>query len=520
MITYLINSALCSLIFYLAYILLLENENIHGFKRVYLLFSLVFSLIIPLIQLNVVAPPAVETIKQAPVILSGLEEIHQTVNESVEQTTTALSNNLSDNTHIKFLQIAGVIYWLVTVVLLLRFLRNILSITRQKQQGIALQYHDATISLIKEKIIPHSFGKYIFINKEDYETGQITEEIIIHESSHVKQRHFLDIIFMELLLIFFWFNLVLYLYRNKIKLNHEFLADNAVIQKNNDIPYYQTLLIRMVDQQKSAILTSSFNFSLIKKRLIMMTKTTSKRKVWCRKLALIPIFLVVIGFFSAKITANQLPEQVSGINETVMKDDTVIYPLKGVSLEELNEYKEIIIKNFPYDNRRTALTQEEVNRLYILYTQMDWKQRSLQAVSFSSVIVLPLQHLPLAKKYYQDMTKEEWDNYVNELIKGNTKLLDRDSIEPTILLDGEKIEPSKLNTIDRESIVLVCGYNNTATFWTQKGFDEYREKYERQITQSELLKLGYTSAYLTKRLSSKEEIERAFNKSVEHLPAE
>jgi len=483
MTTYLINFVLCSLMLYFAYILLLENENIHSFKRAYLLFSLVFSMTIPLIPLNVnvFAPQTTETAKQEAVIFNGLEEIHHTVNESIEQTATTLSGNLQNNIHLNYLPIAGIIYLLVTATLFIRFLRNIFSIVKLKRHGIELQYPNAGIILIKEKIIPHSFGKYMFINKEDYENGQITEEIIIHEWSHIRQRHFLDIIFMELLIIFFWFNPILYLYRNKIKLNHEFLADNAVIRKNKNIPYYQTLLIRMADQQNSSIITSSLNFSLIKKRLIMMTKTTSKKRAYCRKLALIPVFFAAIGFFTAKIAANVLSERLSEVNETTFANDTVIIPGKGVSLEELNEYKEIVNKYYDYsdtvkskrDNSKEIkykwksmfLSDEDYNRLYVLYVLMDSAQRKEQFISFSGILTVMKLRSP---------NVDEWNNCKRK---------------NTIFLDGEKIEASRLDVAGRKSIAFFT-YNNqksTSFLWTKKGYNDYIQKYGRQITQSKLL---------------------------------
>ena len=328
MIPYLINSLICGLILYLAYILLLENENIHHFKRGYLLFSLIFSLIIPIIQLNITASHVTETPKQTTVILTGLYEKHNSVNELIDQKSTALLSSLQNDVHTNFPVIAGVVYLLVTTVLFFRFLLNILSIIKQKRRGITLSNQGIDIILMKEKIIPHSFGRYIFINREDYENKQIAAEIIIHESSHIRQRHYLDIIFMELLIIFFWFNPALYLYRNKIKQNHEFLADKAVISKNNDVTNYQTVLIGMACRQNSSIITSRLNYLLTKKRLIMMTKTTSKKKAYCRTLALIPVFFMAIGLFATKITANVLPEQFSELD--AMADETVIIPGKGL----------------------------------------------------------------------------------------------------------------------------------------------------------------------------------------------
>jgi len=481
MISYLINSFLCSLILYLAYILLLENENIHRFKRGYLLFSLVFSLLIPLIPLNIFTRQTMETPKQTTAVFANLNEMQYAVGESIEQKASVLSDNLSNNTPINFPVIFGAVYGLVAAALLFRFLLNILSIAKQKRQGIVLANQGATIVLMKEKITPHSFGKYIFINREDYENKQIANEIIAHESLHINQRHFLDIIFVELLLIFFWFNPALYLYRNKIKLNHEFLADKAVIRKTGNIPCYQTLLIGMACRQKSSIITSRLNYLLTKKRLIMMTKTTSKKSACCRTLALIPVFLAAIAFFTTKMTANVLPEQFSALNTTA--DETVIIPGQGISSDGLNEYKGIVDKYLESSDSVTfkwksmKLSDEDYNRLYILYIQMNPEQRKAQPISFSGVLTPLMLRSP---------NVDEWNNCKRK---------------NTIFLDGEKVDATKVNAMSRKSIVFFT-YNNeksTSFLWTKKGYDNYIQKWGKEITQTELLKTQASTWFWTSR---------------------
>jgi len=482
MITWLINSFLCSLILYLAYILLLENENIHRFKRGYLLFSLVFSLLIPLIPLNIFTRQTTETPQQTTAVFVNLNEMQYAVSESIEQKATVFSNNLSNNnTHINFPVIFGAVYGLVAAALLLRFLLNILSIAKQKRRGIALSNLGANIVLMKEKITPHSFGKYIFINREDYENKQIADEIIAHESLHISQRHFLDIIFMELLLIFFWFNPALYLYRNKIKLNHEFLADKAVIRKTGNIPYYQTLLIGMACRQNSSIITSRLNYLLTKKRLIMMTKTTSKKKACCRTLALIPVFFAAIAFFTTKMTANVLPEQFSALNTTA--DETVIIPGQGISSDGLNEYKGIVEKylgwtqasskkgigtEYEYNWKSMKLSDEDYNRLYVLYIQMTPEQRKEQPIYFRGIFSVQGSFFSPSVNRWKSLKSKN-----------------------TIFMDGEKMDASKIDAVNRESIIHF-DYNDeksTAFLWTKKGYDDYMQKYGKQIPQAELLKI-------------------------------
>jgi TonB family protein len=97
------------------------------------------------------------------------------------------------------------------------------------------------------------------------------------------------------------------LYRRKIKLNHEFLADETVIKNKRNIQHYQTLLINAINQKMSINAASNFNYLITKKRFIMMTKTTSKKMALCKRLALIPVFFAAICMFSSNTVAQNLP---------------------------------------------------------------------------------------------------------------------------------------------------------------------------------------------------------------------
>ena len=83
--------------------------------------------------------------------------------------------------------------------------------------------------LLQKHIIPHTLLKYIFVNKTDFESQKIPKEVLLHEQTHAIQRHSSDLLFVEVLQIIFWFNPLLYFIKKSIKLNHEFLADQAVL---------------------------------------------------------------------------------------------------------------------------------------------------------------------------------------------------------------------------------------------------------------------------------------------------
>jgi TonB family protein len=81
-----------------------------------------------------------------------------------------------------------------------------------------------------------------------------------------------------------------------------------VIRSNRElIPVYQTILIDHIPRKKSINFTSNFNFNFIitKKRIVMMTTTTSKQKAWYKGIALIPMFIVAICLFSNCESSNK-----------------------------------------------------------------------------------------------------------------------------------------------------------------------------------------------------------------------
>ena len=309
MIAYIINMSLCALLLYAIYAVLLERENRHRFKRMYLLVSLVFSLLVPFIEfeVNVTQMPAsfemLYNIQPVETVMGGESQHFLTE-------TTELNENL---THFNYLPV-WLLYLIITSLFLFRFIRNCRHIVLKACKNKSVDYRGAKIILVNEKVTPYSFGRYIFINSVDYDNGLVPDEIINHEWVHVRQRHTYDILFIELLIALGWFNPIFYLYRNKIRHNHEFLADEAVVGKNKAlIPDYLSILINHISQNKKINFTSYFNYLITKKRIIMITKTTSKKRAWGSSLTLIPVFLAAIFIFSTKtIAQHELPEQTNG----------------------------------------------------------------------------------------------------------------------------------------------------------------------------------------------------------------
>lgn len=286
---YFLKSVLCSAVFLLLYRLLLHRERMYRFNRGYLLVSLAASFLIPLITFTVEEP-----FHPAPAVYDFVVP-HQAA--PVDWTIEAAPLRQEP---VSLAAVLGVIYLVVTAYFLIRFARSLAAIARRLRQSEIVRRGSAVIVLTDEAITPHTFLNYIFINREDYRLGRIEYEVLLHEWVHAAQRHSIDKIAIELILVFMWFNPAIYFYRRYIYLNHEFLADDGVLSRSDDPVAYQELLIYRFSGAGRYPVTSPFSFLTTKKRLIMMTKKTSRKRSLIKALATLPLLAAALLVFSGR----------------------------------------------------------------------------------------------------------------------------------------------------------------------------------------------------------------------------
>ncbi|TSD66208.1 hypothetical protein FFF34_002060 [Inquilinus sp. KBS0705] len=224
MTVYLIKSGICLLLLLAAYLLLLEKEKMLRFNRFFLLASLVLSLTIPVFTIQL---PAVK------LPMARIAPVQYILDNDISATVTTHhhipTNNITipgDVLPLSFYLL--ITYAIIVCILFIRFIRNLLVIYASIQNNTQVTSYNATIVLVPGDIIPYSFSKYIFVSKNAYENSAIENELLLHELTHVNQKHTLDILFIEMLKVIFWFNPVFILYKRAIQLNHEFLADEGV----------------------------------------------------------------------------------------------------------------------------------------------------------------------------------------------------------------------------------------------------------------------------------------------------
>jgi hypothetical protein len=298
MIPYLLRSGGCLLLLLASYWLLLEREKMFHFNRTYLLVSLVFSFIVPFIPvMDHFHPLRLNTLSGLPAGISRLATVP----------AANAGNGLQPARPIPFDAILLICYSLITLVFLARFIRNLYLILRRASAHEQILLEDARLVLVSEKIVTHTFYNTIFINQAEYREGLLEREVLMHELAHVRQRHTLDILLVELLAVFFWFNPLLKLYKRAIQLNHEFLADAAVIDTYKNPKQYQYLLLNKVNPATPFTLSSPLNYKITKKRMIMITAIPNTKNILVKKLTMFPLLLGALFLFSTGISAQQGP---------------------------------------------------------------------------------------------------------------------------------------------------------------------------------------------------------------------
>jgi beta-lactamase regulating signal transducer with metallopeptidase domain len=326
MIQYLIKSTFCLMVLYGFFHFFLRNQKILIFNRAYLITALIISLITPLIHIP---------IRSSLSLNSSIDRIALFTEPLIQNdqiTVYATSQHLHPN-------VLLIPFIAITLVLFLRFALNILKIITKAKKSKRIENGNITLVLVDEKTVPYSFLRYIFVNKSDFEHNRIKKELLMHEEAHCLQYHTLDIILLESINILFWFNPAIWLYRKAILLNHEYYADNNVLEISDSLDY-QILLFNHVIQINSNHLVSNFKYSFIKNRLIMMTRNKPSNSAFLRKITGIIILLCLSLTFSFS-QDNTLKKNSSNYS----KDDTItktasekpeLFPIRKTDVPEIS----------------------------------------------------------------------------------------------------------------------------------------------------------------------------------------
>lgn len=307
MIEFVIKATLALLIFYTFYQAFLAKESMFKFSRIFLIFALCFSLIVPFLPVPFGFQIQNNTVLKDSAAASTVNENRIQDNLPDQKVAQLIAKQESSSTAqsidpINWNIVLKVIYLLGLGVFLTRFIFQLVQLIRSIRNNLTLKVGEVTYVLLPKNGLPFTFLHFLFVDKSAFQNKAIEEEIIYHELTHIRQKHSWDILFVEVLKIVFWFNPLLFLYKKAIQLNHEFLADAAVNSKFRNKAAYQWLLFNKIPNNELAIsISSPFNASVTKRRVIMMGQSSSPSKTKLYK----AISLVLTGFMMLFLSSNK-----------------------------------------------------------------------------------------------------------------------------------------------------------------------------------------------------------------------
>ena len=171
--------------------------------------------------------------------------------------------------------------------------------------------------------------------------NRIALNVLRHELEHVRQSHSYDIIFFEILQIVFWFNPVLFLYNWAARINHEYLADEAVIRSSSDLETYAGELINFISRRVNVRFTSGFSPSMIKKRLLMLNTNTSKRGKNIRMS--ITLFISILVMIILSIRPAYPDTQGRKNNKQIAENDDIVVEEVYFRNQDFNPLKALVV---------------------------------------------------------------------------------------------------------------------------------------------------------------------------------
>lgn len=468
-IMYLIKSSLVLGIIYGLYWITFRNDTFHKMKRFILLSGIVLSIILPLLKTDSFQPLIKTNSIQAQAVHSSL--IYWELLQKSLQQRNSVQSDIPDTPSLINWILYG--YSLATAFFALQLVIRLGAMIHLLQQSKSHITEGYRISTHPQINTPFSFFRWIFL-PEALSDGKLKQQVITHELAHIRQRHTVDILLMEVYSVFFWFNPFTWSYRQQVRLNLEFLADESVLKSGIIYTDYQLNLLKISIESSAFKLANHFRHSSLKTRIYMMNRTQSPLQAYA-KYVLLPV--VTIGLFflfqlaqarngvslstPISITIPDVPKVITPsvvstqIPKKVSKSKSKIYILKGV-IKDADTGEPIAGANiYPVGQTYGAITSLEGS-----FTLESYQKNIEVLLNHENYLTLPAQIIKLSDATTTEVTL--WLKLKPALSIGTDASMDgpkqninfefKKQLEPLYIVDGKKSSAEEVKKIDPSTI--------------------------------------------------------------------
>ena len=446
---YLLKMFVCSGLLFAYYHLALKNKLFHQWNRFYLIASVIISLTVPCLEFSVWLDQTDSgtDIKLLHVVYSA---------DAYVAEVTSGRNNLSTD------QWITIGYGFVSAFVFVTFILALIKIYSIIRSHTVMEIDDIKFVNTEERNAPFSFLNYVFWNKQIDLKSTAGEHIFEHELVHVREKHSLDKLFLQIVLIVFWCNPFFWLIRRELKMIHEFIADKKSVGQSDAHAFAKMILHAAYPQHYSELTNQFFNPS-IKRRLAMLTKNNNPKFSYISRILALPLMALLVLAFTVK-QKQSFAQKTADSNLPVVTDVTLKEP--------------------------TSLRVFKDKEVQLVFEDSIGKKISWDAAQKMGVVV--------NEKTLLDNVQQAEKGYVESPIKFNAPLIFLDTLKENFLIvvDGKDIgmkgsvDLNEIISFDKVlSIEVLKGESAIAKYGqkAKEGVLEIRTKksFETQSTQRE-----------------------------------
>ena len=276
---YILEVIACSGVLAALYSLIIERKVDFLFARLFLIFSVLLSAVIPMINIPVWEAALVPQLTEV--------TVGEVSTEVVQSTVTSFDFN--------FMALIWAVYGVGVALCMGSIVLQLVNILNIRRVGQMTTFDGVNIVRSQQNIASFSLFKTIYIGNNTADTDLPT--IVAHERSHIAHKHSVERVVMEIFKALLWWNPFVWIASRRLVEAHEFEADNDVIGSGCDANLYVATLLKHLFGYSPEIANGLHN-SLTKKRLKMILNGNSGRYALLRKVAVIPVLGVLFALFS------------------------------------------------------------------------------------------------------------------------------------------------------------------------------------------------------------------------------
>lgn len=539
---YLIKVSGLLALFGLSYWFLLSNESFKNFNRKFLLFGLLLSFSLPLLQVTTIEFVKPDP-KEALIVESSIDEAANFQLNSVEQNKATSSIKPAKEIPWSFIFFA--IYLLGVIFMTLKLSKQFYTLRKLLQTAAKFKKNGIVHYQCKQPINVFSFFNVV-IYCPDALNEKTLNSVLAHEYVHIKQRHSIDLMLANLAQIILWFNPLMYFYRKMLDENLEFIADQETVSRLENKKHYQYTLLNFIQPDQPALVGHYFfKNSTIKTRIMMLNKQKSPSIYRLKSVVIIPILITFIAFFQVETVAMQVEEEK--VAETQKNNISTSYSFSvlvtaSTTEEELDQLVETFKKddiNIKFSKvRRTK--KGEIKGIKIKMNNAD-KSINTQKHVKGNKPISPIElkvFMPQnsnekefeisskkanTNKASKDKVYEEWKAIRNEVDKvvfnkkelsfkeeyliKNLSIKDFDDGVAYLEGDIEKV-PNAIKHLVSDKILAAKDKNDTGKYYVLKESDEENEKYKLMtVTRNSITTSSHSTQKKDNELSTDEELQ-------------